>query len=53
MLAEFKPTIICVEVLPSRNEDLNNDYLNFLNDKRYKTKYEGEIRLFAYEWKTC
>lgn len=49
MLAVFKPTIICVEVLPSKNDDLNNDYLNFLNDKNYKTKYEGEIRLLAYE----
>ncbi|WP_222536575.1 DUF5694 domain-containing protein [Pedobacter polysacchareus] len=49
MLAEFKPTIICVEILPKKNEDLNSDYANFLKDKNYKTKFGGEVALIAYE----
>lgn len=49
MLAEFKPTIICVEVLPTKNEELNNDYSKFLKDENYKTKFGGEVALIAYE----
>ena len=29
MLVQFKPTIICVEIVPERNEELNNDYSGF------------------------
>ncbi|MDR2229993.1 MAG: DUF5694 domain-containing protein [Flavobacteriaceae bacterium] len=49
MLAQFKPTIICVEIVPERNEELNNDYSSFLKDKAYKTKIGGEVALIAYE----
>ncbi|KUY30488.1 DUF5694 domain-containing protein [Elizabethkingia ursingii] len=49
MLAQFKPTIICVEIVPERNEELNNDYSGFLKDKAYKTKIGGEVALIAYE----
>ncbi|MFU1856677.1 DUF5694 domain-containing protein [Sphingobacterium sp. NGMCC 1.201703] len=49
MLAEFKPTIICVEVLPTKNEELNSDYRNFKENKEYTPKYAGEIALIAYE----
>jgi hypothetical protein len=49
MLAEFKPTIICVEIVPTKNEELNDDYANFLKNKNYKTKFGGEVTLIAYE----
>ncbi|MGE8290068.1 MAG: DUF5694 domain-containing protein [Sphingobacterium sp.] len=49
MLAEFKPTIICVEVLPTKNEALNTDYGHFKKDKDYTAKFGGEIALIAYE----
>ncbi|CAM3455012.1 DUF5694 domain-containing protein [Elizabethkingia occulta] len=49
MLVQFKPTIICVEIVPERNEELNNDYSGFLKDKAYKTKIGGEVALIAYE----
>lgn len=49
MLAEFKPTIICVEVLPTKNDELNADYGNFIKNKDYITKFGGEIALIAYE----
>ncbi|MCS4225763.1 DUF5694 domain-containing protein [Sphingobacterium sp. BIGb0165] len=49
MLAEFKPTIICVEILPHKNEELNADYGNFKKIKDYTPKYGGEIALIAYE----
>lgn len=48
-LAEFKPTVILVELLPSKNEELINDYQNFLKNKDYKTQFGGEIALVAYE----
>jgi len=48
-IAAFKPTIICVEMLPSKNETLNADYTNFLKTKDYKSKVGGEIALIAYE----
>ena len=49
MLALFKPTIVCVEILPERNEELNNDYSGFLKNKAYKPKIGGEVALIAYE----
>lgn len=49
MLAEFKPTMICVEIIPNNNEELNRDYSNFLNDEKYKTKFKGEIESIAYK----
>lgn len=30
MLAQFKPTVICVEVVPSENEGINLDYSKFI-----------------------
>ncbi len=48
-LAQFKPTVILVEVVPSKNEILQNDYQNFFKNKDYKTKFGGEIALIAYE----
>lgn len=49
LLSEFKPTVICVELLPADNEKIQNDYQNFLKDKNYKTSYEGEVSLLAYQ----
>ncbi|OCA68159.1 hypothetical protein BBI01_20255 [Chryseobacterium artocarpi] len=49
LLAEFKPTIICVELLPAENEKIKNDYQNFLKNKKFKTAYEGEVSLLAYQ----
>lgn len=49
MIAQFKPTIICVERVPSEFEKLNEDYSNFLRNKDYKTNYGGEIALIAYQ----
>lgn len=49
MLAEFKPTIICVEIVPNKSDDLKNDYNEFLKNKFYRTKFGGEIALIAYE----
>lgn len=49
LLAEFKPTVICVELLPAENEKIQNDYQNFLKDKNHKTAYEGEVSLLAYQ----
>jgi len=48
-LAKFKPTVILVEILPSKNEELSNDYQNFLKNNDYKTKFGGEIALIAYQ----
>lgn len=49
LLAAFKPTIICVEIIPAKNEELNTDYHAFVEDKEYKAKFGGEIALIAYE----
>ena len=49
MLADFKPTMICVEIIPNNNEELNKDYSNFLHDGKYKTKYKGEVEALAYQ----
>ncbi|MGJ1243461.1 DUF5694 domain-containing protein [Sphingobacterium siyangense] len=49
LLADFKPTIICVEIIPEKNEELNGDYSSFIKDKGYKAKFGGEIAIIAYE----
>ncbi|UII21018.1 DUF5694 domain-containing protein [Fulvivirga ligni] len=48
MLAEFKPTVICVEVVPSESEGINKDYQAYLKDPKHKANYFGEIALIAY-----
>lgn len=48
-LAKFKPTVILVEVVPSKNNELQSDYQKFLTNRDYKTKFGGEIALLAYE----
>jgi len=49
LLAEFKPTIICVELPPAKNEALRMDYSNFMKTPAYSPKFAGEIALIAYE----
>ncbi len=49
LLADFKPTIICVEVISEKNKELNSDYRSFIDDKGHKAKFGGEIALIAYE----
>jgi hypothetical protein len=49
LLAAFKPTVICVEALPSENQALNSDYLKFLTVPNYSPDYGGEIELIAYQ----
>lgn len=49
MLAKFKPTIICVERVPSETNNLNIDYSNFLKNENHQINYGGEIALIAYQ----
>lgn len=49
MLSEFKPTIICVEVVPEMNENLNKDYQKFIKEGKYDQQSWGEIALIAFE----
>lgn len=49
MIAAFKPTVICVERVPSENENMNVDYQKFLKDSLHVPNYPGEIGLIAYQ----
>lgn len=50
LIAEFKPTIICVESPRERNEKLNSEYQKYLiNPAKNSTYYTGEIGLVAFE----
>lgn len=48
-LADFKPTVICVEVVPEENEGINMDFSKFKADPNHKANYIGEIELIAYQ----
>ena len=48
-LAAFKPTVICVEKIPSKNDTLNTAYQNFLKDPEHLPTYDGEISMLAFE----
>ncbi len=48
-LAAFKPTIICVEMVPGKQDQLDHDYGEFLKREDYRAKIGGEIALIAYE----
>jgi len=49
MLADFKPTVICVEALPKDTDGLNKSYQNFLKDPNMKFKNMSEVQLIAFE----
>ena len=48
MIAEFKPTVICVERPPSYNSTLNKKYSNFLSHPD-SLNFGGEIGLIAFK----
>ncbi|WP_247716409.1 DUF5694 domain-containing protein [Sinomicrobium weinanense] len=49
MLAEFKPTIICIENLPKFNDEINRAYQQFLdNPSKLNTNY-GESSMIGFD----
>ncbi|MEM7517526.1 MAG: DUF5694 domain-containing protein, partial [Planctomycetota bacterium] len=48
-LAEFSPTILCVETLPEIDEELNGNYQRYLADPTQASTYYGEVGLVAFE----
>lgn len=49
MIAAFKPTIICVEVPPSKDSLLHIQYQNYLDNPEKTSSYYGEVGLVAFE----
>jgi len=49
MISGFKPTVICVEVPPHKNEELNTQYKAFLDNPENLSTYYGEVGLVAFE----
>ena len=49
MIAEFRPTIICVEKLPEQNDELNNAYQEFLKTPFELNTKNGEISMIAFD----
>jgi len=49
LIAQFKPTIICVEVPEEKNEELNKEYKKYLQNSSKASTYFGEIGLVAFE----
>ncbi len=49
MLSKFNPTIICVEVVPEGNKEINIDYQKFTKEGHYDHQSWGEIALIAFE----
>lgn len=49
MLADFKPTVICVEYLPEDTEGLNSSYQDYLKNPSIKFNYTSEVELLAFE----
>jgi len=49
MIAKFKPTIICVEIPPTEETDLNTEYQKYISNPNEGDSYSGEVRLIAFE----
>lgn len=49
MISAFKPTVICVEVPPSDNVELNEVYNDYLKNPDKASTYYGEVGLVAFE----
>lgn len=49
MIAEFRPTIICVEKLPEQNDQLNSSYREFLKNPSELNTENGEISMIAFD----
>lgn len=48
-IAQFKPTVILVELPPERQEELEKRYHNYINSTMTYEDYYGEIGLVAFE----
>ena len=48
LIAKFNPTIICVEIEPHRNEEINRKYQKFLSSSQHYSDL-GEVSLIAFE----
>ena len=48
-LAEFKPTVLIVERVPEKNEELQKEYAEYLKDPEKIYKNPTEIELLAFE----
>lgn len=49
IISKFKPSVICVEVPTSDNEELNKEYQKYLSDSQKASTYYGEVGLVAFE----
>lgn len=49
MVSAFKPTVICVELPPESNAELNDEYRTYLSNPEKASTYYGEIGLVAFE----
>lgn len=49
MVSDFEPTVICVEMPPSFNDELNKEYNKYLNNPDEIVSYYGEIGLVAFQ----
>jgi len=49
MLAEFKPTIICIENLPKFNDEINKAYQEFLNTPSTLNTNYGESSMIGFD----
>lgn len=49
LIAQFQPTIICVEKLPVKNIQLNQDYQEYLQNPADLSTKDGEISMLAFE----
>lgn len=49
MLAEFKPTIICIENLPKFNNEINKAYQEFLKNPSKLNTHYGESSMVGFE----
>lgn len=49
MIAEFRPTIICVEKLPEQNDQLNSSYREYLKNPSELNTEDGEISMIAFD----
>ncbi|MEM9649679.1 MAG: DUF5694 domain-containing protein [Bacteroidota bacterium] len=49
LFSAFKPTVICVEVPPSKNDELNENYRVYLKTPKKASTYYGEVGLVAFE----
>ena len=49
LISAFNPTVICVEVPPGYNDELNEKYNEYLKNPEKASSYYGEVGLVAFE----